>query len=239
MTGFHISDAPRVSHLVEPQMSAWEATRRRWAELSPPVRRAEVADFVCVSRVFGAGGADVARALGRRLGWPVFDKELLVEMAGSDEIRKRLYESLDERDTNWLEEFLEEMVSDPPSKEEYFHRLSETVLALARQGHAVFLGRAVDLILPRRAGLRVRIAAPKEFCIKRYAERHGIGAPEARKTFERIEHEREGFIRRHFGIDAYEPTRHDLVVNLERFKDEEAVELILAAMRLRGILPAG
>lgn len=239
MAGFQVSDAPKVSRLIEGQMNAWEATRRQWAAVSPPVRRSEVADFVCVSRVFGAGGADVARALGRRLGWPVFDRELLQEMAGSSEIRRRLYESMDERDTNWLEEFLDDLTSDPPSREEYVHRLGETVLALARQGHAVFLGRAVDLILPRRTGLRVRIAAPVEYCIKRTAERHRISAAEARKTFERIEHEREAFIRRHFGIDPYEPCRHDLVLNLERFKDEQAVELILSAMRLREMLPAG
>jgi cytidylate kinase len=155
-------------------------------------------------------------------------------MAGDDSYRERLYSTMDERDLSWIEECLRSLSGDHYAKNDYFRRLRETVLALARKGHAIFLGRAADLILPQNVGLRVRLEAGREFRINQFAKANSLALDKAEQGVDGLEQDRAKFFLNHFGVDAAEPTRHDLIINVERFGTKQAVELIVAAMRLKG-----
>jgi cytidylate kinase len=120
-------------------------------------------------------------------------------------------------------------------KNDYFHKLTRTVLSLARQGHAIFLGRGIDLILPPTVGFRVRLVAPLEKCVERYAKLFQLTPEQARGEVIRLEQQRSEFVRHHFGIGAAEPTRNDLVINMARWTSAQAVELILSARRILGV----
>ena len=148
-----------VAKIVEKQMRNWELSRAQRVPPQPYAPPCDVCDFVCISRAVGSGGSQVATLLGEQLGWPMFDREILQVMARDDKVRTRLFEHLDERDVGWLEDAVRWLIRGASRPEDYFHRLTETILALARQGRAVFLGRGADLILPRDRGLRVRIIA--------------------------------------------------------------------------------
>ena len=228
------SHDPGVAKLVERQMRNWELARAQRVTVPEPQRK-EVESFVCISRCVGAGGKEVASLLAEKLGWPVFDKEILDRMAGDDELRRQVYESMDERDVSWYEETLRSLMQREFVKNDYFHKLSTTVLSLARQGHAVFLGRGIDQILPRTIGFRVRLVAPLEQCIERYARLFSLTLGEARGEVVRLEQQRSEFIRRHFGIGAGEATRNDLLINMARWTPAQAVELILSARKILGV----
>lgn len=224
-----------IAKFVERQMRNWELARQQRLQVDRVREDQQVEDFVTISREVAAGGFAVAEQLGQRLGWPVFDKEILQHMAGDDQLRARLYEKMDERDASWLESVLRWLLQGEFRKEDYFHRLSETVLALARQGPAIFLGRCVDLILPGDRCLRVCLLAPEKDRVKEYARRNQCAEKTARAQIEHIERERAEFCRKVFGRDPADPTRFDLVFNLGRVSQADAVELIIAALRLRGI----
>lgn len=221
---------------VERQLRNWElakAHRRHTEEKTGPP---EVQDFVAISRSVGSGGSDVARELGRRLGWSVFDKELLHAMAGNDEMRERLYQEMDERDMSWIESMLRYLFQGQSNPHDSFSRLAKTVLTLARGGHAVFLGRGADLILPGDRGLRVRIDAPRAQRVDRFAAREEIDPDDAEKAIDKIEAEREEYLRKHFRGDLLDVDRFDLMINLGHFSVEQAVDLIIAAMRVRKMI---
>jgi len=222
------SPTPSMAKLVERQMRNWELakTQRSPSEVSG---RTQVEDFVCISREVGADAESICAVLGERLGWPVFDKEILGAMAGDDAIRRQIYASMDERDMGWCEESLRALVQPEFVKNDYFHKLTETVLSLARQGSGIFLGRGADLILPQETGVRVRVVAPPAARIQRFAAICGIVAHAARTEIRRLEEDRAAFIRRHFHIDSADPGRFDLVINLARISTTRAVELIMAA----------
>lgn len=222
----------QLSSVVEKQMRSWELSRAQHLDTPDPIPLG-VHDFVAVSRRPGSGGAEIATLLAERLGWPVFDRELMHAMAGDDAVRARLYQSMDERDLGWLEEVLRSLMPSEFPRNDYFHRLTSTVLSIARKGSAVFLGRAVDLILPKAAGLRVRITAPMEACIARKVKHCKLTPDEARKEIQRIEQERAQFIENHFDVTARDECRHDLIINSARFTPLEAVRLIEYAMNLR------
>ncbi len=212
--------------LIERQLRDWEFARQKQLAESPEVKP-ETADFVCISRMPGSGGGKIAARVGEQLGWPVFDKQILHMMAGDDVMREQIYRSLDERDLGWFEETFLSLMQSEYRRNDYFHRLVETILCLARQGSGVFVGRGADLILPRDRGLRVRIVAPLDWRIANYTNQHAMTPEQASEEVARIEKERADYIRQHFHVDVNEPTRVDLTINRVHFTTDQAAHLIV------------
>jgi len=225
-----ISHDADLGRFAEKQMRNWEIAR---CQNPTSASRAEVADFITIANIVGAGGKQVATELARSLGWPAYDRDLLTRMAGDDEARAGLYHSMDERDLGWLEVTLRTLIEQEFRKNDYFHRLVETVLCLARQGPAIFVGRSADLILARSKGLRVKLIASMEYCAACFAEVNHVTIEHARSEVARIEAERHGFIRNHFRLHDADLMRFDLLLNVERFSTEQIVALIRAAHQLR------
>lgn len=224
-----------VGRLIEKQMRNWEIAKAQCVG-EAAARGREVEPFVTLSRAVGLPGFELATALHERLKWPIFNRDVLQVMAGDDEYRHRIYKELDQRDVGWLEDFLRSVTQGRFSKEDYFHRLSETIVSLARKGRVIFLGRGADLILPRGVGLRVRITAPLEYCVDRFAAEKNLTPADARRRIAEIERERRSFLQAHFPADMDSESRHDLVINMEHFDLKQIVALVLAAMEARGIL---
>lgn len=234
MADMRTSNHPGLARVIEKQMRNWEIARAQRLERSaaPPE---EVVEFLTIANIVGAGGKEAASTVSEKLGWPLFDRQILTAMAGDDELRGRLYESMDERDLGWFENVFRSMMEEEFRKNDYFHRLTETVLFIARQGPAIFVGRSADLILPKNRGLRVKIIASLDRCVANFADRNGVTIEQARSEVARIENGRRDFIRHHFHIDGHDPTRFDLLLNVERLTTSQAVGIILAAMKLRDI----
>ncbi len=205
----HASGMARVT---ERQMRHWElarAQRLRDPEQAPQ----KVEDFVAVSRMVGLESDDTAVLLGERLQWPVFDRAILTAMADDDHMREQLYASMDERGMGWCEQTFRSLMHSEFVKNDYFHRLCRTVLSLARQGNAIFVGRGVDRILPPDRGLRVRLIAPRSWRVARVAAEQKVPEARAGLIVQRNEEERAVYFLRHFGVDENDPVRHDLLLN--------------------------
>ncbi|HOA72244.1 MAG TPA: cytidylate kinase-like family protein [Phycisphaerae bacterium] len=219
-----------LTRFVEKQMRNWEISRAQRREVQPT---RQIEDFITIANMVGAGGREVAQAVAAELGWPMYDRDLLTSMARGDESRAGLYRSVDERELGWLEMTLRSVMEEAMRKNDYFHRLTTTVLGLARQRPAVFVGRGADLILPADRGLRVQLIASRDFCARRFAESAGLSLDEARARIDAIEAERRDFVRHHFHRDAHDPARFDLLVNVERISPDRAARIILSAHRDR------
>ncbi|UCD28605.1 MAG: cytidylate kinase family protein, partial [Planctomycetota bacterium] len=91
-----------LSKVVERQVRNWELARSQKID-NGSARTQEVEDFVTIANICGAGGNEVAAMLSEKLNWPLFDRQILSVMAGDDDVRARLYETMDERDLGWIE----------------------------------------------------------------------------------------------------------------------------------------
>lgn len=225
-----------VSQILERQLRNWELARElrrpRPGEVQP-----EVQPFVTISRMLGAGGIELGKLLSKKLGWPFFDRELLLAMARGDEEAVRLYDSVDERDQGWFEMIFSRLMDIQLSKDDYFQRLKKVVVRIARDRSSVFVGRGADLILPRDIGLRVHLVASVESCTRSYMAREHVSLEEARETVERVNAERAYWVRRNFHHDPEDPLRHDLCFNTDRIRLEEAAEMIVGLIRARSLTP--
>jgi cytidylate kinase len=187
---------------------------------------------ITLSREAGAQGAAVAQALGAKLGWPVYDRELLRRIADEMGLRTGLLESLDEKRTGWLLEAVQAFSSEHVVGEgSFFRHLLETVLSLGSHGSCVIVGRGAGQILPAATTLRVRLVAPREERIAATARHLGLSREEAVRHVTHTDRERAQFVKDHFHTDAADPVHYDLILNSARFTTEECAELILEALR--------
>ncbi|HMF12667.1 MAG TPA: cytidylate kinase-like family protein [Gemmataceae bacterium] len=190
---------------------------------------------IAFSREAGTYGAAIARAVGNRLGWPVYDSELLQRIAEDMGVHRALLESVDEKRASWLSECLESFSSAPAVSEfAYSRRLVETLLSLAAHGDCVIVGRGAAKVLPAATTLRVRIVAPLEYRVEAVSREHGIAREQAAKQVEATDRERRRFMEEHFRLDPTDPANYDLILNAARLSHAECADIVIAALdRLR------
>ena len=117
--------------------------------------------YLLISREKGAGGNTVARLVGKRLGWQVFNNEIVDEISKKAHIRRQLIESLDERDQATIQDIVGQLLNpEEIGTPDYLAYLKQVVLTLGHQGDVVIVGHAARFILPAQFGLSVRMVAP-------------------------------------------------------------------------------
>lgn len=217
---------------------AMRRARRHWQEeqreVAPPAPTERVADAftIAISREAGANGCLVAEAVGEKLGWVVYDRDLVQLLGEEMGVRSSLVEKLDERRASWLRECVEAFASVPSvSQSTYLHHLVETLHTLAAYGECVIVGRGAAQILPGSSTLRVRLVADLNDRIRVIERRRKLTHSEATAWVKAVDRERAGFVMDNFRIDPSEPRRYDLIVNTSRFSIEESADIIIAALR--------
>jgi cytidylate kinase len=187
---------------------------------------------IAISREKGANGTQVAEKLGERLGWPVYDRELLRRVAEDMGLRTSLLEGVDEKRTNWVMSLLDPFtVRNPVSEGTYLHHLMRLLVALATRGECIIVGRGAAQFLPAQGTLRVRLVAPLDDRVRVIQDRDGISREEAARRVKAADEDRSRFVREHFGKDPTAAAEYDLVLNTSRFSPEECAELIEQALR--------
>ena len=195
---------------------------------------------VALSREMGTHCHVVAARLGEKLGWPLYDRELLQRIAEEMGLRTSLIESLDERHSSWLLESFQAFGSaHPVSEGAFIYHLVRVVLALAARGNCIIVGRGAALLLPPATTLRVRLVAPLPDRIRVVQEQHKLSHDEAARRIQQTDDERDRFLRDHFLKDPTDPANFDLVLSSARFSPDECVDLIVQALgRIHAPAPA-
>ena len=114
--------------------------------------------YINIGRQLGAGGLKVANELSKRLGIPVFDKELLYLAAKESGIAPEFFKNVDEKPQAYLQgsfwglNFSPVLNNNysaftPLDSRELFKIQSDTIKMLADKQSAIFVGRCADYIL--------------------------------------------------------------------------------------------
>lgn len=227
-------EEPRIVAAAEKQMRSWakqEELGRTFHRIDPSQPGEQLGPYVAISRQAGAGGSRLGQALGERLGWEVFDKSLLEQIADHLQVPKHMLELVDETESSWVYDVLGVwMDSKIIPHEKYVAHLCRVALAAARRGKAVFVGRGVSFLLPPQNGLSVRLIAPVGYRVQHMREIKGLSCSEARAEVDRLDRGRREFVERYFHHDIDDPNVYDMVINVARMGFERTVESVLSAM---------
>jgi hypothetical protein len=188
--------------------------------------------YLLISREKGAGGSAVSQLAGKRLGWQVFNNEIVDAIAEKAHVRRELIESLDERDRATIEDAIAELLDPKPiSTAGYLAHLREILLTLGHQGDVIIVGRGAQYVLPSQFGLRVRMVAPVEVRVRRIASRENLSMKSARAEVESSDRERTRLVHRQFGQKVADSLNQDLTINTAELTVEAATDVVLTALQ--------
>lgn len=210
-----------------------EVRRRSQDVSSGEARRAE-GPWISVSRQAGSFGSELAARVAERLGWHVYDKEILAAIAAetfSDEV---VLSRLDEQGVREFDEYLVGLiVPEDPGQARYLVGLTRVIARLARQGRAVLVGRGAGWLLTPACGLRVRVIGSLDSRLAEVARSRGIAPDEARRIVAENDEAQRAFIDQTFHRNIDDPAGYDLFLNAPDLGFEVALETITAAAKAK------
>lgn len=198
--------------------------------------------IINVGRQFGSGGRLVALALGRKLGIPVYDQELIAKAAEQSGFSKELFANSDEkRNLLALSSFIVDVgrfgsADNYMSDNQLFVIQSNVIRSLADKGPAIFIGRCSDYILRDRKCLDVFVTATDEVRIKRIAERMNLTPDQADSLMRKKDRTRETYYNYYTFGNWGVASNYDLCVDSSVLGIEGTADMIIDFCRRAGLL---
>lgn len=156
--------------------------------------------IITIGRQFGSGGHEIGRRLAKRLGFKLYDKELLKLQAQQSGIAEKVLETYDESPTSSL---LYSIVMDVyPSmnyvgnslNQQVYQAQYDSISKLKDEGNCIIVGRGADYILRDYPNLvSVFIHADIEERARRVAEFEKISVDKAKDIINKADKKRASF----------------------------------------------
>lgn len=194
-------------------------------------------DLIAIARQFGAGGSDLARALGDELKWPVLDREIIrgaAEELHTDEANAACFdEHVQGVVAKLARDFalsVPEYVVDPSYEvdpDDLARATHKVIRSAVANAPIIVVGHGVQCLFKTRPRtLVVRVVAPVDARAKRVAERLGMTEEAAHDEVKRRDGQRARYLRHHFGCDNNDPTLYDVQLNTARLTLTEVARAI-------------
>jgi cytidylate kinase len=122
------------------------------------------------------------------------------------------------------------------AEEETVVKTTERVIEeAASEGRVILVGRGAQALLAtRRNALHVYVVASLPFRKKVAVERLGVSPAEVEKLIQETDHQRDEYVKSHYGRDRQDLSQYDLVLNAERLGFEGAADIIAGEVKRRG-----
>jgi cytidylate kinase len=182
--------------------------------------------IITISRGSYSHGREVAEKLAGQLGYECVSREVILEAS---------------KQFNIPQLQLLKAVRNAPSildryrfgKERYVAYIRAALLRHVQRGNVVYHGFAGHFFLQQIPFvLNVRILAATGDRIEEVMRREKVSADDAQRTIERIDDERSKWSQHLYGIDSWDPSLYDMVLNLRSLSIDDAVKLIARNVEL-------
>ncbi|MCI6811353.1 MAG: cytidylate kinase-like family protein [Lachnospiraceae bacterium] len=188
--------------------------------------------IVTIGREYGSGGREIGEKLAEKLGFSFYDRNLLglvSEQSGVSE------DSLSERDERLERHHFPYRIE--TMSEELFHLQSNIMLKKAREESCVIVGRCSDIVLKDFANtVHIFIYADEEDRIVRIRERNNLDEVKARKLMKQTEKIRRSYYQYYTDCEWGTRENKDLLINSSKTGIEGSVEVIIAYLKIRGLI---
>src|SRR5438034_1361292 len=200
----------------------------------PPAPAWPASLTIAISREAGSRGGTIARRAGRKLGWQVYNQELLEYIAQEGAFRQGLTDNLPPTAAEWVEEQLQVLLREQNlSRHPSILNLARIILALGAQGDVLLIGRGAGCILPSASTLHVRIMAPLPDRIAYMSQWLRLTVEEAEEQVRLRDSCRAEFITTHFHRQPTDVYQYDLLLNSSLLGEDLCAELIAQAARAK------
>lgn len=186
---------------------------------------------ITISRQYGSGGRELGEKLAKKLGIPLYDKELLNLIAEKEKIEVSLLESFDEMEPDLDNYTVRNVMPDYQISmaKKVFAAYSRTILALSEKEDCVIVGRCADVILPD--SVRIFVYADMDYRLARIKSIEQSSENEARKLIRKMDNRRRDYRKFYCEQDWGIITDYDLCLNTGKTGVDGAVESALAYIK--------
>lgn len=201
--------------------------------------------IINVGRQFGSGGRLVAQSLGKKLGIPIYDQELITKAAEESGFSKDLFAKSDEkRNLFALSSFIVDVgrfgsADNYMSDNQLFVIQSNVIRSIADKESAIFIGRCADYILRDRPCLDVFITATEEVRIKRVASRMNISPEQAQAMMRKKDRTRETYYNYFTFGNWGVASNYDLCVDSSILGIDGTADMIIDFCKRSGLIKDG
>ncbi len=169
--------------------------------------------------------------IGTRLGWKVFDHEIIETIAQRMEVPTDDVRAFDELSPSVVQDWILPLREEHYAPQEaYLDHLAKLVEAIGRAGESVIVGRGAGFMLPRDSTLLVRVIAPLPFRAERLAERMGVSVRTAKRAARDLDRRRIQFERTMYRVETADPHQYDLVLDSHSLGLDISAEIVVKAI---------
>ena len=185
--------------------------------------------IITISREMGSGGIPIVHQTAEELGYTLVNGDTIRNMASEYDLTAEALQQVDEKPPAFVEQLDRQI-------ELNMNRIQLIVLEQALKGDVVIYGRGGQDLLPGIANVfRVRVIAPFEERVERWAEREWIDPDLARSLVRKSDQQRAGFIKYYYDRNWSNPIDYDLLINTSRLSHETAVKMIVEGVKDRNL----
>src|SRR5215207_5032776 len=190
-----------------------------------------------ISHQYGSGGSRIARELGRRLGWSVWEKEIVRKIASQYKVAEEYVEAKDERVDSFIERMVglfgmggfESTYEIPPPlwlTDAQLARMTRTIIEeVAKEGNAIIVGRGGNLVLANHPrALHVFLLAPLEVRISRVMQAEGLSHNDADRRISGMDKLRTDYVHTFYHTSWNDLTQYHLVVDSDVWGEDGTTE---------------
>ena len=182
--------------------------------------------IITIYRGAFTAGEEIAKGVGRALGYRCVSREALLEATRSYGISEAKLNEVIDKDHHWWERWLENL-------QPYRIVLQAATCQVAEGGNFVYHGHIGHELFPGiRHVLKVMLTAPREFRIQQVQSQQGLDEAKARRYIDQVDEARSRRLMALFGTDWRDITRYDLALNVAQLSVEGATGVIVEAARL-------
>jgi CMP/dCMP kinase len=196
-----------------------------------------------ISHQYGSGGSRIARELGRRFGWSVWEKEIVRKIASQYKVAEEYVEAKDERVDSFIERMVglfgmggfESTYEIPPPlwlTDAQLARMTRTIIEeVAKEGNAIIVGRAGNLVLANHPrALHVFLWAPLEVRISRVMQAEALSHPDAERRISGMDKLRTDYVHTFYHSSWNDLTQYHLVIDSGVWGEDGTTDLLAWAL---------
>jgi cytidylate kinase len=222
-----------IEALIDRQIRKWEVEKKARDGQAAPKEK-EILPIITVSRQRGSSGSYLARRFAEELDYQLAHKQIIDIICSDSGYRKRIIEALDEKTKSqlglWVEGLFQGQYVDAS---DYFRYLYHTVVAIAKHGGIVLIGRGGNLIATLQTGFHIRVVAPERRRVENIMKYAFVDEQTAIEAIKDSDEERSNFIKSNFNHDINDPHYYDLVINTGMIDVEDAVKIATEGLRAK------
>ena len=181
--------------------------------------------IITISRGSHSRGTEVAVKVAEALNYECISREVLLEASEIFNIPEMMLTSAIHDAPSILDRFSR-------GKERYIAYIRAILLRNVQKDNVVYHGLAGHFFLQGIPHvLKVRITFDMESRVAEEMERAGVLAEKARQTLKKDDEERRKWSRTLYGIDTWDPSIYDMVLNIKELQVDDAVDIILDMLK--------